>query len=144
LYGCDTNGLPFTTMPIQYLSKNAYNIMFLYDRGPLSARLAYSWRSRFLQGVGTNGTGGQDATSADPARAGAKDVDWGLPTWQEATGQLDFGVDYKFNEHISGNFSASNLTDMVVRQTQQQAIGNMPRAWFEPGRSYRLSLRYTY
>jgi TonB-dependent receptor len=144
IYGCDTNGLPFTSMPIQYLSKNAYNIMFLYDRGPLSARLAYSWRSRFLQGVGTNGTGGQDATSADPARAGAKDVDWGLPTWQEATGQLDFGVDYKFNEHISGNFSASNLTDMVVRQTQQQAIGNMPRAWFEPGRSYRLSLRYTY
>jgi TonB-dependent receptor len=144
LYGCDTNGLPFTTMPIQYLSKNAYNIMFLYDRGPLSARLAYSWRSRFLQGVGANGTHGEDAVSADPARAGARDVDWGLPTWQEATGQLDFGVDYRFNEHISGNFSASNLTDMVVRQTQQQGIGNMVRAWFEPGRSFRLSLRYTY
>ncbi|MBW8896738.1 MAG: hypothetical protein JF619_01155, partial [Massilia sp.] len=46
--------------------------------------------------------------------------------------------------HISGNFSASNLTDMVVRQTQQQGIGNMPRAWFEPGRSFRISLRYTY
>jgi outer membrane receptor protein involved in Fe transport len=72
------------------------------------------------------------------------DVGFGLPTWQEATGQLDFGVDYRFNEHISGNFSASNLTDMVVRQTQQQGIGNMPRAWFEPGRSFRLSLRYTY
>ncbi len=150
LYGCDTNGLPFTSMPIQYLSKNAYNIMFLYDRGPLSARLAYSWRSRFLQGVGANGTGGDNAMSADPARAAANggaaptDVGYGLPTWQEATGQLDFGVDYRFNEHISGNFSASNLTDMVVRQTQQQGIGNMPRAWFEPGRSFRLSLRYTY
>jgi len=71
-------------------------------------------------------------------------VDWGLPTWQEATGQLDFGIDYKFTEHISGNFSASNLLDMVVRQTQQQSIGNMPRAWFEPGRSYRVQLRYTY
>jgi TonB-dependent receptor len=150
LYGCDTNGLPFTSMPIQYLSKNAYNLMFLYDRGPLSARLAYSWRSRFLQGVGANGTGGTDGTSADPARAAANggvaptDVGFGLPTWQEATGQLDFGVDYRFNDHISGNFSASNLTDMVVRQTQQQGIGTMARAWFEPGRSYRVSLRYTY
>ena len=137
-------------MPILYLSKNAYNLMFLYDRGPLSARLAYSWRSRFLQGVGANGTGGDNATSADPARqtvnngGPARDVGFGLPTWQEATGQLDFGVDYRFNEHISGNFSASNLTDMVVRQTQQQGIGNMPRAWFEPGRSFRLSLRYMY
>jgi TonB-dependent receptor len=150
IYGCDTNGLPFTSMPIQYLSKNAYNIMFLYDHGPVSARLAYSWRSRFLQGVGANGTNGSDATSADPARAAAnggvepKDVAFGLPTWQEATGMLDFGIDYKFTEHVSGSFSASNLTDVVVRQTQQQAIGNMPRAWFEPGRSFRLQLRYTY
>jgi TonB-dependent receptor len=149
IYGCDTNGLPFTSMPIQYLSKNAYNIMFLYDRGPVSARLAYSWRSRFLQGVGTNGTGGSDATSADPTRKDSngnepRDVAFGLPTWQEATGMLDFGLDYKFTEHVSGSFSASNLTDVVVRQTQQQSIGNMPRAWFEPGRSYRLTLRYTY
>ena len=149
VYGCDTNGLPFTSMPLQYLSKNAFNVMFLYDRGPLSARLAYSWRSRFLQGVGTNGTGGPDGTSADPARKDAngnepRDVGWGLPTWEEATGFLDFGLDYKFTEHISGSFSASNLTDVVVRQTQQQSPGNMGRAWFEPGRSYRIALRYSY
>jgi TonB-dependent receptor len=144
LYGCDTNGLPFTSMPLPYLSKNAYNLMFMYDKGPLSARLAYSWRSRFLQGVQVNGTSGSDATSADPSRNGAQDVGWGLPTWQEATGQLDFGIDYRFSEHISGSFSASNLTDIVVRQTQQQHFGDAGRAWFEPGRSYRVSLRYSF
>jgi TonB-dependent receptor len=149
IFGCDTNGLPFTKMPLQYLSKNAFNVMFLYDRGPVSARLAYSWRSRFLQGVGTNGTGGPDGTSADPAREDAngnepKDVAWGLPTWQEATGMLDFGVDYKFTDHMTGSFSASNLTDVVVRQTQQQTVGNMGRAWFEPGRSYRVTMRYSF
>ncbi len=154
LFGCDTDGMPFTEMPLQYLSPNAYNLMFLYDKGPLSMRLAYSWRSRFLQGVSVNGTmdtnGG--ATSADPTRAtvvGGKtvyptDVAWGLPTWQEAAGQLDFGFDYKFSEHVQASFSASNLLDTVVRQTQQQHIGAMTRAWFEPGRSYRLALRYTY
>ena len=144
LYGCDTNGLPFTSLPIQYLSRNAYNVAFLYDRGPLSARLAYSWRSRFLQGVNVNGTSGSDATSADPARNGAQDVGFGLPTWQEATGQLDAGVDYKFNENLSVSFSVSNLTDTVIRQTQQQYIGYMGRAWFEPGRSYRLRLQYVF
>jgi TonB-dependent receptor len=152
LYGCDTDGKPFTDMPLQYLSPNAFNLMFLYDKGPLSMRLAYSWRSRFLQGVSTNGTNGSDATSADPTRATVvdgktvypTDVAWGLPTWQEATGQLDFGVDYKISEHVQASFSASNLLDTIVKQTQQQHIGNMTRAWFEPGRSYRLSLRYTY
>lgn len=153
LYGCDTNGLPFTEMPLQYLSRNAYNLTFLYDRGPLSMRLAYSWRGRFLQGVSVNGTKGDDgATSADPTRATVvdgktvypHDVGWGLPTWQEAAGQLDLGLDYRITERVQASFSATNLTDTVVRQTQQQYIGNMARAWFEPGRSYRLALRYTY
>jgi TonB-dependent receptor len=144
LYGCDTNGLPFTSLPIMYLSKNAYNLALLYDRGPLSARLAYSWRSRFLQGVTVNGTQGTDATSADPARAGMQDVGWGLPTWQEAMGQLDLGIDYRISERLWGGISANNLTDVVIRQTQQQHVGNMGRAWFEPGRSYRFSLRYVF
>ncbi len=153
LYGCDTNGLPFTTLPLQYLSRNAYNVQFMYDKGPLSARLAYSWRSRFLQGVNVNGTAGNDATSADPA-LGTTDangktvyphnVAFGLPTWQEATGQLDFGMDYHFNQHLSGSFSVTNLTDITVRQTQEQGIGNMGRAWFEYGRGYRASLRYQF
>ncbi len=150
--GCDTNGMPFKDMPLQYLSKNAYNLMVFYDKGPMSMRLAYSWRSRFLQGVSVNGTQGQDATSADPTRATVvdgktvypQDVGWGLPTWQEAAGQLDFGFDYRFSDNVQASFSASNVLDTVVKQTQQQSIGNMTRSWFEPGRSYRLALRYTY
>lgn len=144
LFGCDSNGLPFTKMPLQYLSRNAYNVALMYDKGPFSARLAYSWRSRFLQGVNVNGTSGQDATSADPAHPGATNVAFGLPTWQEATGQLDFGMDYRYNEHLSGSFSMTNLTDATVRQTQQQGIGMMGRAWFEYGRGYRASLRYQF
>lgn len=144
VYGCDTNGLPFRSLPIQYLSRNAFNFAFLYDAGPLSARLAYSWRSRFLQGVNVNGTQGSDGTSADPARKGAQDVGWGLPTWQESTGQWDAGLDYKATDKLMFSLSATNLTDIVIRQTQQQHIGNMGRAWFEPGRSYRVSARYEF
>ena len=144
VYGCDTNGVPLTSLPLQYLSRNNYNVQFYYDKGPWSARLAYSWRSRFLQGVNVNGTKGDDGTSADPLRPGAQDVSYALPTWQEATGQLDFGMDYRFNDHLSGNFQANNVTDTVVRQTQQQGIGMMGRAWFEYGRSYRLTLRYQF
>ena len=47
-------------------------------------------------------------------------------------------------ERLSASVAANNLTDTVVRQTQQQHVGNMGRAWFEPGRSYRVSLRYMF
>jgi outer membrane receptor protein involved in Fe transport len=71
-------------------------------------------------------------------------VAFGLPTWQEATGQWDAGMDYRFSDKFSVSFSATNLTDIVIRQTQQQHIGTMGRAWFEPGRSFRFSTRYDF
>ena len=169
LFGCDTDGTAFHSLPLQYLSRNAYNLMFFYDKGPVSMRLAYSWRGRFLQGTNRNGTQGGDATTADPSRTETgplkdpngqaivdlngnpvirtvpkRDVSWGLPIWQEASGQLDFGFDYRFSDRFQANFNISNLTDVVVRQTQEQHIGVMPRAWFEPGRNYRLALRYAF
>jgi iron complex outermembrane receptor protein len=144
LYGCDTNGLPFSDLPLQYMAKNAVNVAFMYDKGPLSARLAYNWHSRILQGIDVNGTRGNDATSADPARNGAQDVGWGLPTWQEAFGQWDAGVSYKFGDNLSMSLNVTNLNDVTVRQTQQQHIGNMGRAWFFPGRSYSLTARYEF
>lgn len=35
-------------VPFAGLSKNSYNIVGLYERGPWSARLAYNWRSKFV------------------------------------------------------------------------------------------------
>lgn len=144
LYGCDTNGLPFNNLPLAYMPKNVFNFALMYDKGPLSARLAYNRIGRILQGVDVNGTRGSDATSADPARAGARDVGWGLPTWQEAFGQWDAGVSYDFDGGLKLSINVTNLNDVTVRQTQQQHIGNMGRAWFYPGRSYSLTARYEF
>lgn len=144
ILGCDTNGLPFKNLPLPYMAKNSANFIVMYDRGPISARLAYNWHSRILQATDANGTRGSDATSADPARPGARDVGWGLPTWQEAFGQWDGGVNYKVTDKFEVSLNVSNLNDVIVRQTQQQNIGNMGRAWFYPGRSYRLGARYEF
>jgi TonB-dependent receptor len=144
LYGCDTNGLPFNDLPLPYMSRHAFNFTMMYDSGPLSARLAYNYRSRFLQSADANGTRGSDATSADPARQGARDVGWGLPTWQEGVGQWDAGMSYRITDAFNLSFSVTNLTDVIIRQTQQQHIGDMGRAWFYPGRSYQLTARYEF
>jgi TonB-dependent receptor len=144
IYGCDTNGLPFRDLPLPELSRHAFNLAFMYDQGPLSARLAYNWRSRFLQAVNANATNGTNATSADPARAGARDVGWGLPVWQEAVGQWDASASYAFTDRFRMSFSITNLTDVITRQTQQQTMGAMPRQWFNPGRTYELLARYEF
>jgi TonB-dependent receptor len=149
LFGCDTNGLPFKDLPVPYLSKRAFNFALMYDRGPVSVRVAYSWRDRTLQAVNAYGSGGWDGTSADPARKDAngvepKDVGWGLPVWEEPIGQWDAGFNLKFSEHMYASFNVSNLNNVVIRQTQQQTIGNTGRSWYAPGRSFRASMGYTF
>jgi TonB-dependent receptor len=149
LYGCDINGLPFKDLPVPYMSKSAFNLGFMYDHGPISARLAYSWRSRTLLATGVYGASGNRGTSADPTRMNADgsfptDVQWGLPVWQEAVGQWDAGINYRFSDHLWGSFNVSNLTQVVTRQTHQQAIGETGRSWYDPGRSFRMSMGYNF
>jgi TonB-dependent receptor len=149
LFGCDTNGMPYKDLPVPYMSKRAFNLQFMYDQGPVSARLAYSWRDRTLLATGVYGASGTNGTSADPARVDANgnephDVGWGIPVWQEPVGQWDAGISYRFTEHFSGSFNASNLTRTVTKQTNQQAPGNMGRSWFDPGRSFRMQATYVF
>ncbi|WP_195763883.1 TonB-dependent receptor [Pseudoduganella rivuli] len=150
LYGCDTNGMPFNDLPVPYMSRRAFNAAFMYDQGPVSARLAYSWRDRTLLATGVYGASGNNGVSADPVRIAAnggvapQDVGWGLPVWQEAVGQWDAGINYRFSDHVWGSFNASNLTNVITRQTNQQAPGAMGRSWYNPGRSFRISMGYTF
>jgi TonB-dependent receptor len=149
LFGCDTNGLPYKDLPIPYMSKRAFNLAFMYDRGPVSARLAYSWRDRMLLATGIYAANSTNATSADPARKDAngvepRDVGFATPIWQEAVGQWDAGISYRFTDHFSGSFNATNLTRTVTRQTTQQTPGNMGSSWFDPGRSFRMQATYVF
>jgi TonB-dependent receptor len=149
LFGCDTNGLPYKDLPVPYMSKRAFNLAFMYDRGPVSARLAYSWRDRTLLATGIYAANSTNGTSADPARVDAngvepRDVGFATPIWQEAVGQWDAGISYRFTDHFSGSFNATNLTRTVTRQTTQQTPGNMGSSWFDPGRSFRMQATYVF
>jgi TonB-dependent receptor len=137
--GCDTDGKTFGNLPLLNLSKNAYNLAALYDYGPVSARLAYSWRSRYLQGVNVNGTNGSDGRLADGTA-----VAWALPTWQSSYGQLDGGVTYRVNDHFSVSLEGQNLSNSLPRQLMQQQIGFMTRSVESTGRRYSVQASFTY
>jgi TonB-dependent receptor len=138
--GCDTDGRTFGNLPLVNLSKNAFNLALLYDWGPVSARLAYSWRSRYLQGVNVNGTNGGDGEL--PNNGGG--VAWALPTWSDAYGQLDAGVTYRFSDHLSFSLEGQNLNNALARQLMQQHIGFMTRGVNYTGRRYTAQASYSF
>jgi iron complex outermembrane recepter protein len=147
LYGCDTDGRAFGDLPLQNLSKNAFTLSFMYDYGPLSARLAYTWRSKYLQAVNVNGTQGTDGTDTNPNSPtyGQHNIAWGLPVWADAYGQLDGGIFYKlFADKLTLGLEAQNLNDAKQRQLMQQHIGYMTRGLFYTGPRYTFTARYTF
>lgn len=147
LNGCDTDGRQFGNLPLQGLSRKAYNLTLMYDKGPISARLAYSWRSRYLQAVNVNGTQGTDGQVTDPSSPnfGQRNVAWGLPVWAESYGQLDAGVSYKlFNDQMSIGLEAQNLNSARQRQLMQQHVGYMTRGLFYTGPRYVVTASYTF
>ncbi|QJE03495.1 TonB-dependent receptor [Massilia forsythiae] len=146
LNGCDIDGKTFGDLPLQGLSKNTYNVALMYDKEKFSARLAWNWRSKNLQGVNVNGTRGTDGTDTNPASStvGQHNVAWALPTYADSYGQLDASVFYNISENLSLGLEAQNLTDAKYKQLMQQGIGLKGRAWFVSGPRYTASLRYSF
>ena len=83
-------------LPMQGLSAHNYNITGMYEYGDWSARLAWSWRSRYL---------------ITPVDSG----DTYLPMWNAASGELDASIFYHVNKNIQVGLQANNLTNTVQK-----------------------------
>ncbi|WP_349794260.1 TonB-dependent receptor [Xanthomonas sp. WHRI 7064] len=100
--GANTATDPYTNttvtgveLPLEGLSRRSYNLAGIYEKGPLSLRLAYNWRSRYL------------LTTSDASTR--------LPTWADDYGQLDGSFFYRFNEHLQLGVQVNNLTNTVTK-----------------------------
>lgn len=147
LAGCDTNGRALGNLPMAGMSKNAFNFALLYDHGPLSARLAYSWRSKYLQAVNAYGTANNDGIDQNPDspnKGNSYSVNYALPTWGGQYGQLDMGIQYKITDDLTVAFEGQNLTNALYKQYMQQGIGLMERGAFYTGRRFTLQMRYSF
>ena len=85
-------------VPLQNLSRNSYNVVLMYEKGPVSGRLAYNWRDKFLSAVGYYAGIG------------------GVPTYVKAYGWLDASLTYRWNDKVSFSLEGLNLT-RTVRQS---------------------------
>ncbi|MEO7493308.1 MAG: TonB-dependent receptor [Massilia sp.] len=70
------------TVPLEALSKNSYNLIGIYERGKVTARLAYNYRSGFV---------------ATTSSSGAQ----GVPILAKALGTLDFSIAFALTRQLS-------------------------------------------
>lgn len=110
-------------VPLEKLSKNSYNVVGLYEKGPVSARVAYNWRSSYL-----------DQTTGSGAN--------GIPQYAKPYASLDASVSYAFTDHLALSFDGVNLNNRM----NVLYIGSpgAPLQYQLNDRRYSLALRMTY
>ncbi|GAB2501902.1 TonB-dependent receptor [Pseudoxanthomonas sangjuensis] len=117
-------------LPLEGLSKRSYNAIAIYEKGKISMRLAYNWRSRYL------------LTSSDAITF--------LPTWNDDYGQVDGSFFYNIGKGMQLGVQVNNLTNSVTKllvgPRKYLRDGYVDdtmytRAWFENDRRYSLVLR---
>ena len=90
-------GGPEVTRPLQNVSKNNYNAVLFYENFGLSARLAYGYRSRYIDFF-TQDTVSGNEDQVEPANS------------------LDFSVSYDLTPRATVVFSATNLLGNDLHQ----------------------------
>jgi outer membrane receptor protein involved in Fe transport len=81
------------------VSKHTVNAVGFYEKGPLSFRLAYNWRSEFVQTP--------------------RDVIFPFsPIYGEATGQLDGSIFVSVTKQLKLGIQGVNLLDEVTQTSQ--------------------------
>jgi TonB-dependent receptor len=111
-------------LPLEQLSKHNVNASVFYERGPVSLRAAYNWRSRFL------------LTSADVI------IPY-FPIYNSSTGQLDASAFYSITPQIKIGVQAVNLLNEVTRTEQQFTLSGLraPRSYFMNDRRFAFIIR---
>ncbi|WP_445192711.1 TonB-dependent receptor [Sphingomonas sp. Tas61C01] len=120
-----TSTIPTGDLPFEGLSKHNVNATVFYEKGPVSLRAAYNWRSKYL------------LTAADVIFPYTS-------IFQDDTGSLDASAFINVNKWIKVGVQGVNLTNTVTK-TLQAYTGDpgklAPRSYFMNDRRYSFILR---
>lgn len=115
-------------LPLEGLSKHNVNATLFYEKGPISLRAAYNWRSRFL------------LTAADVIFPYTS-------IFNDDTGQLDASAFININKWVKLGVQGVNLTNTTTKLLQAYKSGSndlAPRSYFTNDRRYSIILRANY
>jgi iron complex outermembrane receptor protein len=132
----DTDQSTYGELPLEQLSKNSFNIIGMYEKDGFSARLAYSWRSKYLISSDANGFRKNDGTENE---------NWFLPVYNDDYGQLDASIGYTFLDNYTIAAEVSNLTkEKTVGIIDQNKSGDHVAYVYTQDVRYGVSLRVNF
>ncbi|MGB3626102.1 MAG: TonB-dependent receptor [Henriciella sp.] len=115
-------------LPLEGLSEHNFNVAAIYEKGPISTRLAYNWRDDYL--------------------VTARDVITPFyPIFQNAGGQLDGSFFYTVNENLKIGVQGANLLNQITETESYIPNSNGRRggrSWFQNDRWVTLSARFNF
>ena len=107
-----------TSYSLQGLSKNSFTFVGFYEKGPLQARVSYTWRDHYLVFPQTQ---------------------TGVPQFSDRYQQLDAGVQYSLTSHIILTADAVNLTNS--KEFNYANVIENTQSYREVGRRYMVGVR---
>ncbi len=116
----DINSTVEIAVPLTNLSKHSYNLVALYDKAGLNMRLAYNWRSSYVQGTANTGT-------------------QNLPIFGKAFGVLDASVTYDVTPQFAITVDGQNLLDTAFET--YQIFDDRPRDYVINDRRFSVRAR---
>ncbi|WP_300380794.1 TonB-dependent receptor [Henriciella sp.] len=115
-------------LPLEGLSEHNANVALIYEKGPVSARVAYNWRDEYL------------VTARDT-------ITPFYPIFQNASGQVDGSIFYTVNDNFKIGVQFANLfneiteTESFIPNSDGRRGG---RSWFQNDRRFTLTGRFNF
>ncbi|HEY3756607.1 MAG TPA: TonB-dependent receptor [Opitutaceae bacterium] len=110
--------------PLAQVSRSNYNLVGIYEYGPVSLRLAYNWRDRYIDSF--NQPGIQPTT-----------------VWVQPLDRLDFSASYQVTKNLAFTIDATNL----LGHWYHDNFGDLPmftRDTRSYDKTYGVGIRYRY
>lgn len=142
----DMKGTKIEGLPLIGMSKDTINASLMFDKGPLSMRLAYNWRSDFLVSTAAYQTSGTYNYVNDINYAGQQGtvIHYALPVYQYGVGTLDWNMTYNLTDDVSWTLEASNLTKSTTRLYMGEGERRVNRSWYVADTRYTTQLRFKF
>jgi len=122
-YYLNANGTVNTYADLNNLSRTSFNTTFYYDDSVFQARIAGSFRSKYIVSINPGSLNDQLINA---------------PTFN-----LDFSSSYKWNDNFTFSLEAVNLTNQGQNQ-YTDSIGQRPYVLHYTGREFFAGIRYSY
>lgn len=143
----DMKGNQINNLPAFGLSQNTVNAALLYDKHPVSFRIAYNWRDSYLVSTAAYQTAAQYNYALNESSAGSSGIPQGqvvhysLPVFAYPIGTLDANFTYSLTDNIDWTVEASNLTKAVARLFMGVGAHRENRSWYTADTRYTMQLR---